>query len=536
MTAIFIASAIPIYFYLTRFLIPDFSFDTVNYHLFIGNRGLGDFFLPFGKNEFFPTGLHSFSAFFDTFFSITRHLLGYRLGTLPGLLAYLIVIYYVYKVVKYIIPYFLTKPLLVLAFINAIIVFELLAQVGTYFIDIVSAAFLMSGFYYFILYIREKRQLSLYISSALFGFALFGKLTNLVYIVPFLAFLVIYNLKRKKIKAMFASVILCLLPTVIYSLLLFSLTGNPVFPFFNSVFRSQYFSNVSFVNSFFGPKNLPEGLMWPLFTIKNHERLGELEALFYDKKLTIYFFIAVIYLLYNLLTKNNQGKWRYAIIGFFFIAYYLWVFAFGYLRYAVFLELIGSLIFILLINDFSDKKTLLKVVPIFLLLILLIQDYKILRISPRIEYAWRSPISLNVKQVSILTPNLFADKVQLPKDVEKLINQSDVYVNCGLPGTGLYTFLNIDKPVILLPGANSDYNMTKKYYEKEYTLANLNNKKTIRFTAMTMENGSNPNDAACTKTLGNSRYKIFQKYHYTSIIGDKKSGFLYFGTIESLDY
>jgi hypothetical protein len=70
--------------YVNRFMMPDFTFDVLNYHLVNGERALAGF--PWMLGDLFPAIL-LVNPGPDMVFTITRHLPGYRLGTLPNVLA-----------------------------------------------------------------------------------------------------------------------------------------------------------------------------------------------------------------------------------------------------------------------------------------------------------------------------------------------------------------------------------------------------------------------------------------------------------------
>ena len=179
--------------FLKRVIYPDASFDTINYHFFLGKNGFDNFPFAFKNSEFFPLGLHSFNPMVDIINYILYLLLGYRMGTVGSLFFSIgtaclgIIIFY--KLGKE----YLKKTwlLLVIPFfiIPLFMVHESLFQIGTYFTDNIFVFFLMS--YLFILIklfsgIEKNRSFLLLnlLAGILIGLIM-SKLTNIIYIIPF---------------------------------------------------------------------------------------------------------------------------------------------------------------------------------------------------------------------------------------------------------------------------------------------------------------------------------------------------------------
>lgn len=533
-----LASLIPLFFYINRFLLPDFAFDTVNYHVFNGERGLRNFLIPYSIKEFFPAGLHSFSPFLEFFSAFTRYLFGYRLGTLPGLLSYFLIIIYVYKTAHYLIPDFFSKAnrsFAFLFFVNSVVVFELLVQVATYFVDTIHTMFVVIGFYYFTKFIKESKRNYALLASTVFGLSLLGKLTSFVFVIPFVLMLFLQLIKLRDWKTLVFSLVLLFLPFGVFACKIWLSTGNPIFPLYNSIFRSPYFAYVSFQNHNFGPRNITEVLFWPIISAVQKGRLGELEKYFYDYKLSLSFAIAVIFTT-SLLMKTNKVKevWLINISIFYFLSYYLWAYAFGYSRYGSMFEILAGIMLMVLYSKalYSDKA--LKIATLCLLLILTVQNYRILKVNIDNEYAWRSPMIRNFSVHLTQLRHLFDNKIAISSKIERRLLLTDVFVNCGMPGLGLYTLLNIDKPVIMLPDMSKEYQMTNAYYAESIKRLGVGKKGIMSFAAFMRKDGMNPNDAACLKTLSDNGAVIDVRLPVAYKAREGFAGDLVFGTINVL--
>ncbi len=520
---LFLSLLIPLVYYLNRFLLPDYAFDTVNYHIFIGERGLHNFLFPFGKGEFFPTGLHTFSPLFEVLGAFVRRFLGYRLGTLPTLMSYFIIIFYVYRFIRLLIPEFFKKKPAILPFIlflNTIIVFELLAQMATYFVDITHTAFVVASLFYLFRFIKEAKQKDAYVSSLIMGLALLGKMTTLIYVIPFVGILLYVIVIHRKWKVLIICILLTSLPAVGFAFRLWEMTGNPLFPFYNSIFKSPYFSYQNFRNGDFGPRNAFEIIFWPVVSIFNKGRLGELERYFYDLKLSLFFFVACNFGI----TAFRQPKitWEKLLSVFFFVSYYLWTAVFGYLRYAAILEIIGG---VMLIYIWSNTARLKKVVNVFLYLLIAffsVQNYKILKVNLDNEYAWRPPLIRNVNLHLTQLKNIFEDKLSISSGLMRQINESDAFINCAPATSGYYTLLKVYKPVIMSHDLVFQYGMTKEYENKARAL--LMNK-TYNYAALLVGGENNPNMDQCLKTLKNGVIVTSS----SPFIGNSREYFFVFG-------
>jgi len=95
--ALMLGLLIPLALFLNRFLIPDISFDSVNYHLYLGFKGVN---WQNNQFEFYPTGIHNFSTILDVPGYVLSEVFGYRLGSIGSLIFLYLSIYVVYKIFR----------------------------------------------------------------------------------------------------------------------------------------------------------------------------------------------------------------------------------------------------------------------------------------------------------------------------------------------------------------------------------------------------------------------------------------------------
>ena len=177
------SALIPSVLFINRFLIPDFSFDTLYYHLFNGLRGVQNYFWLFSSKEFYPVGFGYVAPVYDVIIYIFRAVLGYRLGTVVDLLAYIGIIIVCYKILDEFVDSFkkLHVAIKLILFLNIIIVTELLFQIATQYVDIVDTFFVLLAIYLFFKYLDNKKNIYVWAATILFSITLLAKATNYIY-------------------------------------------------------------------------------------------------------------------------------------------------------------------------------------------------------------------------------------------------------------------------------------------------------------------------------------------------------------------
>ena len=118
---------------------------------------------------------------------------------------------------------------------------------------------------------------------------------------------------------------------------------NPVFPFFNQLFRSPFFESVNFDETRFYPRSLLQWLFYPFFWIFPSTAATEIETA--DPRLAlgyISFFILAARLAFHR-TMKAKRIW-FSVLLFTSISYLLWLYFYSTLRYAVPLELFSGIL------------------------------------------------------------------------------------------------------------------------------------------------------------------------------------------------
>lgn len=147
---------------------------------------------------------------------------------------------------------------------------------------------------------------------------------------------------------------------------LYKMFGNPLFPYYNGLFRSPYFEPHNIFDERYIPATLGDALLFPF------RSLG-MELTFHDSRYAIVFLLAGIIVFVSLLQRvlrkqgilgpsaavGPSGKWLFI---FFFVAYAVWEKQFAMYRYTAALEQLSPIIIVLLLSKLvSDRRQVISV-------------------------------------------------------------------------------------------------------------------------------------------------------------------------------
>lgn len=325
-------------FTVIKIVVPDYIFDTINYHYynqkypFIDKINF-DFLVAGGRvsDWVYPLG--------DRMNYIFRYLLGMRLGAILNYFSIVIIFYQIKKFLKKLSPNIKPAIQIICASfpISIPIIFRI---VGTYYIDIYSAIFLLEIFY---IGIMEKEIFNkkgmLYYWFLLAGIAVGIKISNLVLIIPVGINIIINNyklFKNLKIRNYIISIVLFFLPFAIYGLNNLLQMGNFFYPFFGG---EKYYDLNNWNDHEFSIPNFWYSFIWPIvitfFPEKGHNEKYLIELIWG---------FGYVFLIINMLIKIFEHKtktdiFKLEILS--FVSCILWAnFMNGYCRYAIVIPLL----------------------------------------------------------------------------------------------------------------------------------------------------------------------------------------------------
>jgi len=522
--SVLLMSIIPVFLFINRFLIPDWSFDVINYHLINGSKGVTGFFRGFDINsEFYPLGLYSFNNLYGTISNYIINILGYRLGTIISLLAIVGSNYYLVKIALNLNKNFFKKPLLAISLLLLVSVnLESYFEIATYYQDNINTLFHIASVFYLLKSFNGEEVNFKYqiVSATIIGISLFSKNTSIIFAIPItIVFIFKYLVTSKpKIAKLAILTLIIYLPFFIQSLDKYLLTGNPTFPFYNNIFKSVYYMEKSYTFPF-GPSNLKDYILWPIYAFTQPERYGEIQGLYNDGKITIYMFSLVILFARNIIKKEKISIKELVLISSLVQSYLIWLVLFGYSRYGISLELLmGILVVSKIINtrNVKDKLFLLTII-----ITLLTISHKILIFNLDYDYGARPTLYSN--------PPLYKSQyryLKLKKNIsnESLVdkaNNADIILNFyNGPDSrnGFYTtVLTKPKPMLFVEDSAKRFGFTQKYIDKtNETLKEYFGKESVSFFAICFQHDKNKDFTECENEITKSNKYAIKEYEDVS--------------------
>lgn len=341
-------------FYLIRLPAPDISFDVLNYHIFHSERALrGPLLLP---GDFFPTPA-PFNPAPDILTGLYRYAFGYRLGTVANLLA----LVWTGTIVERMLRDWINLVWLRCAATFGVLATEqLLFQINNYMVDLLALPLLLEATRIALerpgsdRYVKQTIRLAI-----LLGTAAAFKLANLIYAAPIILIYAV-NLfgsirgsqQRSSVvrlaKLVAAATVIFVLPILPFTILIYRLTGNPAFPFYNGLFKSPYWPQGAAFDPRWGPHGIVETITWPVVMFFRAARLSEYP--FYSGRLSIGFLVAALIIL---LARRERAIWQLGLIT--ICGAIVWSASSGYIRYALYLELISGVLIVWTISSALKK-------------------------------------------------------------------------------------------------------------------------------------------------------------------------------------
>lgn len=331
--------ALPLLFvYAFRAPFPDVSFDVLNYRLLHAERSLRG--TLFARGDFFPTPA-PYDPAPDTVTGLFRVALGYRLGTIVNLLA----LVWAARVADKILRPFVARAWPRAACVLLVALAEqLLFEVNNYMVDLLALPLLLEATHFALRLDEAEDSRGVYVHAALLlGACAALKLTNVVMVVPLVlvfAYKALVGARRLPFERLLSTLAWCTpafaAPLVPFTVYLWRLTGNPLFPLANSFFKSPYWPTGGGWDARWGPTNFWETLVWPVLAVFEPERHSELAV--YSGRLSIGFVVALFGLFFCRRDTQSRVLCLLVVAG-----CLVWSAAgMGYSRYGLYLEMLSG--------------------------------------------------------------------------------------------------------------------------------------------------------------------------------------------------
>ena len=231
-------------------------------------------------------------------------------------------------------------------------------QIGTCSHEIPIAVFVLSALYCLLKDPDENK--SYLIAGVLLGAAAGLKLTAAIYCVSTGMTLILFYRSLKKPKTFIALLITggfigYLITNGFWAIILWKNFENPVFPFWNKIFKSPYYLDINYVDTLH-----LDGLEWyhflflPFFLIlhSRYDPVASFQELT-DFRLAALFIIAVCSLPFFILKKISLSSLMKKTVLWLFVSYVVWLVVSANLRFIIPIEIIGAVV---LVSCFAKIK------------------------------------------------------------------------------------------------------------------------------------------------------------------------------------
>jgi hypothetical protein len=424
--------------YLLRAPFPDTSFDVWSLRLFHGERGLNGFL--YRPDEFFPTAA-PFNPTPDMITGIFRHLLGYRLGTTVNLLALLWTARIVYKLL----PGWISDNV-VRAIATLLIVFteHPLFEINNYMPDLLALPVLLEATWLTVQDANVTRRRVVRVAF-LISIAITIKLSNGAVAMPIVLIWIWRSFKTLSLKELILtsliSVLVFVAPLLVFSVWVYKLTGSPIFPLYNGVFRSPLYPAINGWDNRWGGYGAVEILLWPILMFFHPERTAEIVA--YSGRLSIGFVLAILCLF---LPKVRSSTRQIAFI--IVLGTLLWSVTMGYIRYGLLLELLSGVLVVIAAAELlsaSNRSVWRTALGFVLGGLLIVQSIMSIRFLLRQEWSMRPTVFDDSNAYFRQWKNVWSDRSVtrfLPEKERQRFDNVDVWIVSGTKTPGLMALLN----------------------------------------------------------------------------------------------
>lgn len=251
----------------------------------------------------------------------------------------------------------------VLSLMIGITGFSTIIQIGSPTNEVFNAAAVMYNLYVLLSEIQNKKQnIRQFIWVGLLLGGICGlKATIVVYCAAFFVVMIFYHRYWQRPWA----VLICfclgglagfLLTNGYWMYILWQNYGNPVMPFLNKIFKSEYFDSINFRDVRFLPNTWGEWLFYPLYWVYESLNLQHCvaEVYFFDIRFAVLELLLISWLIYFRRRFQLSFQTKFLVVWM-LIAYVFWLGMFSIIRYALVLEMLGAVFIVKAVFYFRPR-------------------------------------------------------------------------------------------------------------------------------------------------------------------------------------
>ncbi len=226
-------------------------------------------------------------------------------------------------------------------------------QISTTTNEIQIAILVLSGFYFLAKEFspcKSGKNTAFILSGLLFGTALGLKLTAVIYCAAsgISLILMFRHIERPLVKIGIFTIsgLLAFLAVNGYWMWQMWLHfGNPLFPFANAIFKSEYYDLANFSDRRYLPKNWVQFVFYPFFWA-SHDKRYVGERVFIDPRFAVLSLIAFAWLLMFVKRKTQTSLFNKFLYLFMFTSYAIWLSLFSIIRYLIPIEMLAAIVIV----------------------------------------------------------------------------------------------------------------------------------------------------------------------------------------------
>ena len=157
--------------------------------------------------------------------------------------------------------------------------------------------------------------------------------------------------------------------------------GNPLFPYFNQIFKSPMIAPINISDPRFLPKNFTEYLFWPILMSNDSFRVCEIK--FLDIRFALLYlmvFAWIIFVIKEKISTQKKGKLyqkdrnfnpiaKNFIVCYVISSFFVWMILFSIYRYIIALEMLVPLCILMIFDYLFDKKKLIYIAFLIFIII-----------------------------------------------------------------------------------------------------------------------------------------------------------------------
>lgn len=348
----------------------DNNWDLANYHIY----GVDAFLKGKIGYDITPCGIQSYH---NPFIDFPYYYMSQFLNNYPKVVAFIqgqyygLLIFLIYKISTFIFKKTRLEKIFLVLFscLISTTCFIVCVEIGTTFNDIQIGILVLASIYILLKFLFEegskKRSVMFFLAGLSLGIATGFKLTAVIYSISALLSVCCFY---KKIQYPFTS-LLCISTGILlgfgivdgyWMYIIYKHFKNPVFPYYNAVFKSKFAIFDNYIDKRYFPNNIMQWIFFPFYWHRN-DLSHIFEFQYRDFRFPLMYLSAILITIFELIFKKGKMSFNmevekyisknnvHFILLFIVISYVFWLKQFSYLRYFLPIAALSGIIITILL-------------------------------------------------------------------------------------------------------------------------------------------------------------------------------------------